>query len=81
MPRGHQRRGLRGHAGELRAACYARDAPVTRNARWSQLVTIDIIRRDTLAAGHEVSSPLTRLSAIYGDVAQATRVGRPWRGR
>ena len=57
------------HTGELRAACYARDARVTRNTRWSQLVTIDIIRRDTLAASHKVSSPLTRLSAIYGDVA------------
>jgi hypothetical protein len=47
------------HIGELRAACYAREARVTRNPRWSQLVTIDIIRRDTLAAGHTVPSPLT----------------------
>ena len=46
------------HIGELRAACYARDARVTRNRRWSQLVTIDIIRRDTLAASHAVASPL-----------------------
>jgi hypothetical protein len=46
------------HIGELRAACYARDARVTRNVRWSQLVTIDIIRRDTLAPGHIVPSPL-----------------------
>ena len=38
------------HIGELRAACYARDARVTRNRSWSQLVTIDIIRRDKLAA-------------------------------
>jgi hypothetical protein len=53
------------HTGELRAACYARDARVTRNASWSQLVTIDIIRRDTLAARHKVGSPLTRLSALY----------------
>ena len=43
---------------ELRAACYARDARVTRNRRWSHLVTIDIIRRDTLAAGHTITSPL-----------------------
>jgi hypothetical protein len=48
------------HIGELRAACYARDARVTRNVRWSQLVTIDIIRRDTLAPSHIVPSPLTR---------------------
>jgi hypothetical protein len=53
------------HIGELRAACYAREARVTRNRRWSQLVTIDIIRRDTLAAGNSVASPLQRLTAHY----------------
>jgi hypothetical protein len=47
------------HIGELRAACYAREARVTRHTRWSHLVTIDIIRRDTLAASHTVPSPLT----------------------
>ena len=46
------------HIGELRAACMAREARVTRNRRWSQLVTIDIIRRDTLAPAHKVTSPL-----------------------
>jgi len=51
--------------GELRAACYARDARVTRNQRWSQIVTIDIIRRDTLAASSAVTSPLERLAAHY----------------
>ena len=56
------------HTGELRAACYARDARVTRNTSWSQLVTIDIIRRDTLSAKNKVGSPLTRLSAVYADV-------------
>ena len=44
------------HIGELRAACYAREARVTRNTRWSQLVTIDIIRHDTLAANNTVAS-------------------------
>jgi hypothetical protein len=53
------------HTGELAAACYARDARVTRNHRWSHLVTIDIIRRDTLAAGHTITSPLARLTAHY----------------
>ena len=47
------------HIGELRAACFARDARVTRDVRWSHLVTIDIIRRDTLAPSHIVPSPLT----------------------
>jgi hypothetical protein len=46
------------HIGELRAACYAREARVTRNPRWSHLVTIDIIRHDTLAAGNTITSPL-----------------------
>jgi hypothetical protein len=36
------------HIGEIRAACYARDARVGRNTRWSQLVTVDIIRHDPL---------------------------------
>jgi hypothetical protein len=46
------------HRGELRAACFAREARITRNTRWSQLVTIDIIRRDKLAASHTITSPL-----------------------
>ncbi|MGI9006628.1 MAG: hypothetical protein ACR2FU_10610 [Streptosporangiaceae bacterium] len=46
------------HIGELRSACGARDARVTRNPKWSQLVTIDIIRHDTLAATQAVPSPL-----------------------
>ena len=53
------------HIGELRAACYARDARVTRNRRWSHLLTIDIIRRDTLAANQLIASPLERLTAHY----------------
>jgi hypothetical protein len=53
------------HTEELRAACYARDARATRNRRWSHLVTIDIIRRDTLAASNTITSPLARLTAHY----------------
>ena len=59
------------HTDELAAACYAREARITRNPRWSQIVTIDIIRRDTLAARHQVGSPLTRLSAVYADILNA----------
>ena len=51
-----------GRTEELRAACYARDARVTRNTRWSHLITIDIIRRDTLAASTTITSPLHRLT-------------------
>jgi hypothetical protein len=50
---------------QLRAACYARDARATRHRRWSHLVIIDIIRRDTLAASNTISSPLARLTARY----------------
>jgi hypothetical protein len=46
------------HIGELRAACFAREARVARNRRWSQLVTVDIIRRDTLSRDHQVTTPL-----------------------
>ncbi len=53
------------HIGELRAACYARDARVTRNRSHSHLITIDIIRRDTLAAREIIASPLERLTAHY----------------
>jgi hypothetical protein len=48
------------HLGELRAACFARDARATHNPRWSHLVTIDIVRHDTLAASNIIQSPLTR---------------------
>ena len=47
------------HLGELRAACFARDARAAHNPRWSHLVTIDIVRRDTLAASNIIQSPLT----------------------
>ena len=57
------------HTGELAAACYARDARVTRNRRWSHLLTIDIIRRDTLAARELIASPLGRLTTHYPQLA------------
>ena len=52
------------HSGELAAACYAREARVTRNTAWSQIVTVNIIRRDTLAARHKVGTPLSRLRRL-----------------
>jgi hypothetical protein len=42
------------HIGELRAACYARDARIARHRRWSQVVTIDIVRHDPLTAGNTI---------------------------
>jgi hypothetical protein len=40
---------------EIRSACYAREARVTRDQQRSQLITIDVIRRDTLHATRHVS--------------------------
>ena len=70
---------------ELRAACYARDARVTRNRRWSHLVTIDIIRRDTLAAKNTITSPLRAhrggrtalVSAATGPAPKPVTGGQP----
>ena len=51
------------HKGEIRAACYARDARVTRNTRWSQLITVDIIRHDPLSADQRVPSQVAKTPA------------------
>jgi hypothetical protein len=53
------------HLGELRAACFARDARAAHNPRWSHLVTIDIVRRDTLAASNVIPSPLTKTRRVF----------------
>ncbi len=67
------------HIGELRAACYARDARVTRNRRWSHLLTIDIIRRDTQRAilgDHR----LPRRSGEHGSPARPHHPTHPGQG-
>jgi hypothetical protein len=46
------------HASEIAAACLARQARIERNRRWAQLVQLDIVRRDTLAAHHVIPSGL-----------------------
>jgi hypothetical protein len=46
------------HAEEIAAACYARQARVAGSKRWAQLVNVDIVRRDTLASHHVISSGL-----------------------
>ncbi|WP_327586400.1 hypothetical protein OHA25_04875 [Nonomuraea sp. NBC_00507] len=50
---------IEAHISEIRTACYARDARVQVNPRWTHLVTLDIIRRDTLAASTTIV-PLIR---------------------
>jgi hypothetical protein len=44
------------HAPEIAAACYARQVRIQGHPRWAQLVTLDIVRRDTLAP-HLVITP------------------------
>jgi len=49
---------LEAHTGEIAAACYAREARVERSRRWAQLVVVNIVRRDTLAAHNVIASGL-----------------------
>jgi len=50
------------HTPEIAAACYARQARVEGNKRWAQLVQLDIVRRDTLAAHTVIPPGVIRLS-------------------
>jgi hypothetical protein len=43
---------------EIAAACWARTSRITRSTRFAHLVTIEIVRRDPLAAAHVITSPL-----------------------
>ena len=52
---------LEAHAPEIAAACYARQARVEGSKRWAQLVSLDIVRRDTLAPHHVIRSGLAVL--------------------
>ena len=40
------------------AACYARDARVSAHKRWSHLITVEVIRRDTLGALEKIRPSL-----------------------
>jgi hypothetical protein len=46
------------HAPEVAAACYAREARMEKSRRWAQLVTVQVVRRDTLATHVTVASGL-----------------------
>jgi hypothetical protein len=49
------------HMPEIAAACYARQARVKGHQRWAQLVTVDVVRRDTLAAHQVIPSGIARM--------------------
>src|SRR5215469_13689561 len=61
------------HTEDIRAACYARDARVTRNTEHSQLVTIDVIRRDTLHAARHVVPHIIPGTVLQRTEAAASR--------
>jgi hypothetical protein len=50
------------HAPEIAAACLARQARIEGNRRWAQLVTLDIVRRDTLAPQQVIAPGLAAAS-------------------
>lgn len=72
------------HAGEMAAGCYAREARVTRNRKWAQLVTVDIVRRDILAAHATVTPDLapedTTMADAPRDLASLIPVTTPGNG-
>ena len=43
----------------LRAACIAREIRINRDVRFSALMTVDVIRRDTLSAKRVIPAPIT----------------------
>jgi hypothetical protein len=48
---------------EIAAACYAREARITRSKKWSHLVTLDIVRHDPLGTGHIIASQIHSLTS------------------
>jgi hypothetical protein len=62
---------LEAHTGEIAAACYAREARVAKSPRWAQLVTVNIVRRDTLAPRTVVASGLAPKARKASDTTTA----------
>lgn len=62
------------HTDDIRAACYARDARVARNKQHSQMVTIDVIRRDTLNAMRHVEPHIVPAAVVQRTEVAANRV-------
>jgi hypothetical protein len=69
---------------EIGSACYAREARVIRNKKWSHVVTIDIIRHDPLTAEVIIASRIphpgdstTRGKDTGADVIEPTEVIPP----
>jgi hypothetical protein len=54
------------NAAEIAAACYARQARIEGHRRWTQIVILDVVRRDTLAPGYVIASGLPTRQAPRG---------------
>ena len=63
---------LEAHTGEIAAACSAREARVAKSARWAQLVTVNVVRRDTLAPRTVVPSGLAPAVQQASDTTTTT---------
>ncbi len=64
---------------EIASACYAREARVIRSKKWSQLVTVDIVRHDPLTADVIIPSKITTPTGNEPDqdIITPTRIIRP----
>jgi hypothetical protein len=62
---------LEAHTPEMAAACYARETRVAKSPRWAQLVTVDVVRRDTLAKHITVASGLAPTAPKASDTTTA----------
>jgi hypothetical protein len=65
------------HKEEVGAACYARDARITRDKQRSHLITIDVIRRDTLHATRHISPQVIPGTALQGAGSVNGKAGAP----
>jgi hypothetical protein len=63
---------LEAHTGEIAAACIAREIRVAKSPRWAQMVTVDIVRRDTLAPRTVVASGLAPVVPQATDTTTTT---------
>jgi hypothetical protein len=59
------------HAAEIAAACYAREARAERSPRWAHLITVHVVRRDTLAAHHVITPALAPKNAARDSTTAA----------
>jgi hypothetical protein len=65
----------------LRAACVAREVRITRNARWSAVIVVDVIRRDTLSPQRVIPTPITAHIPLSNGLAEPAAASADGHGR